>query len=99
MEAIFGAICKDGSVDEATRVILHLYRDKLAGLDPHSIPKNPKTRLQEHLQKLSLPTPTYLVRDVTGEPHNQSFVVEGHVPGLDRPVRGEGNSRRHGEQE
>ena len=99
LEAIFGAICKDSSVTEATRVILHLYRDKLAGLDPHSIPKDPKTRLQEYLQKLSLPTPTYLVRDVTGEPHNQSFVVECHVTVLDQPVRGEGSSRRHAEQE
>ncbi|MBI3571632.1 MAG: ribonuclease III [Gammaproteobacteria bacterium] len=99
LEAVFGAICKDTSIAEATRVILHLYRDKLAGLDPHSIPKDPKTQLQEYLQKLSLPTPTYLVRDVTGEPHNQNFVVECHVTVLDRPVRGEGSSRRHAEQE
>ena len=99
LEAVFGAICKDASVEEATRVILHLYHGKLAALDPHSIPKDPKTRLQEYLQKLSLPTPTYLVRDVTGEPHNQSFVVECHVSGLDRPVRGEGSSRRHAEQQ
>lgn len=99
LEAIFGAICKDTSVTEAVRVILHLYRDKLAGLDPHSIPKDPKTQLQEYLQKLSLPTPTYLVRDVTGEPHNQSFVVECHVTVLDQPVCGAGSSRRHAEQE
>lgn len=99
LEAVFGAICKDASIAEATRVILHLYRGKLAGLDPHSIPKDPKTQLQEYLQKLSLSTPTYVVRDVTGEPHNQSFVVECHVTLLDQPVRGEGNSRRHAEQE
>jgi len=99
LEAVVGAICMDTSVAEAARVILHLYRDKLAGLDPHSIPKDPKTQLQEYLQKLSLPTPTYLVRDVTGEPHNQNFVVECHVTVLDRPVRGEGSSRRHAEQE
>lgn len=99
LEAVFGAICKDSSAAEATRVILHLYRDKLAGLDPHSIPKDPKTQLQEYLQKLSLPTPTYLVRDVIGEPHNQNFVVECHVTVLDQPVRGQGNSRRHAEQE
>lgn len=99
LEAVFGAICRDASVAEAVRVILHLYQGKLAGLDPHSIPKDPKTQLQEYLQKLSLPTPTYLVRDVTGEPHNQSFVVECHVTLLDQPVKGEGNSRRHAEQE
>lgn len=99
LEAVFGAICKDSSVDEAMRVILHLYRDRLAGLDPHSIPKDPKTQLQEYLQKHSLPTPTYNVRQVTGEPHSQNFVVECIVAGLEVPVRGEGNSRRHAEQE
>lgn len=99
LEAVFGAICKDGSAAEATRVILHLYRDKLAELDPHSVPKDAKTQLQEYLQKLSLPTPTYLVRNVTGEPHNQGFVVECHVTGLDQPVQGVGNNRRHAEQE
>lgn len=99
LEAVFGAICKDASITEATRVILHLYSGKLAGLNPRSIPKDPKTQLQEYLQKLSLPTPTYLVRDVTGEPHNQGFVIECHVTGLDQPVRGEGNSRRHAEQD
>ena len=99
LEAVFGAICKDSSVDEVMRVILHLYRERLAGLDPHSVPKDPKTQLQEHLQKQALPTPTYVVREITGEPHNQNFVVECQVTGLDTPVRGQGSSRRHAEQE
>jgi ribonuclease-3 len=99
LEAVVGAICKDGSVSEAMRVILHLYKDRLAALDPRSIPKDPKTQLQEYLQKHSLPTPTYLVREVTGEQHNQNFVVECHVTGLDAPVRGQGSSRRYAEQE
>jgi ribonuclease III len=99
LEAIFGAICKDSSVTDAMRVILHLYRKKLSTLDPQSIPKDPKTQLQEHLQKLSLPTPTYLVREITGEPHNQNFIVECRVTMLDLPVLGEGNSRRHAEQQ
>ena len=84
---------------DAVRVILHLYRKKLSALNPQSIPKDPKTQLQEYLQKHSLPTPTYLVREITGEPHNQNFIVECHVTMLDQPVRGEGNSRRHAEQQ
>lgn len=99
LEAIFGAICKDSSVTDAVRVILHLYRGKLSALNPQYIPKDAKTQLQEYLQKLSLPTPTYLVREVTGEPHNQNFIVECHVTILDLPVLGEGNSRRHAEQQ
>lgn len=99
LEAVVGAICLDSSVDKAMRVILHLYRDRLANLDPSSIPKDPKTQLQEFLQKNALPTPTYLVRNVTGEPHSQTFVVECHVAGLDASVLGEGSNRRYAEQE
>jgi ribonuclease III len=99
LEAVFGAICKDSNVEEAARAIRHLYRDRLTALDPHSIPKDPKTQLQEYLQKLSLPTPTYVVQKVTGEPHNQNFVVECRVSGLDAPASGQGSSRRHAEQE
>ncbi len=99
LEAIFGAICKDGSVDETLRVIRHLYSGRLDDLDPHSIPKDPKTQLQEYLQKLSLPTPTYTVREVTGEAHNQNFVVECLVPGINDPVSGQGSNRRHAEQQ
>lgn len=98
LEAVFGAICKDSSVDEAMRVIRRLYDDKWRTLDPQSIPKDPKTRLQEYLQRLALPTPVYLVQQVTGEPHNQTFVVECRVTGLPDPVRGEGSSRRNAEQ-
>lgn len=99
LEAIFGAICKDSSVSDAVRVIFHLYRKKLSALNPQSIPKDPKTQLQEYLQQHSLPTPTYLVREIMGEPHNQNFIVECHVTMLDQPVRGEGSSRRHAEQQ
>jgi len=99
LEAVFGAICMDSGADETVRVILHLYRDRLNSLDPRAIPKDPKTQLQEFLQQLSLPTPTYTIRAVTGEPHNQIFVVECQVAGLDTPVRGEGHSRRHAEQQ
>jgi ribonuclease-3 len=99
LEAVFGAICMDRGAEEAVRVILHLYHDRLAELDPRAIPKDPKTQLQEYLQKHSLPTPTYTISAVTGEPHNQIFVVECRVAGLDEPIRGEGHSRRHAEQE
>lgn len=98
LEAIFGAIYKDSSVDEVTRVIKHLYQGRLGALDPHSVPKDPKTQLQEYLQRHAMPTPVYAVHKISGEPHNQSFVVECRVTVLDAPVYGEGNSRRHAEQ-
>ena len=98
LEAIFGAVYQDGGLESATRVILALYHADLVRLDPRTIPKDPKTQLQESLQKQSLPTPVYNILEVSGEPHQQSFVVECIVSGLDQPVRGEGSSRRNAEQ-
>lgn len=98
LEALIGAIYQDGGMEQATAVVQRLYDAHLAQLDPHSIPKDPKTQLQEYLQKMSLPTPSYNVVEISGEPHHQSFVVECRVSGLPEAVRGAGSSRRIAEQ-
>jgi ribonuclease-3 len=61
--------------------------------------KDPKTRLQEHLQAQGLPLPAYAVEAVSGEPHEQRFVASCEVAALDVRARGEGSSRRRAEQE
>ena len=99
VEAVFGAIYLDGGLDEARRVIMSRYREQLDRLDPGAVPKDPKTRLQEYLQKRSLPTPEYSVAEVSGDAHNQHFIVECRVESLEAPVRGEGSSRRFAEQQ
>ena len=98
LEAVFGAVYKDSDFEAVRSVVLQLYRLLLDNLDPHSIQKDPKTRLQEFLQRQSLATPTYNVLEISGEAHLQHFVVECRVPGLAEAVRGEGNSRRYAEQ-
>lgn len=99
LEAVFGAVYRDSGIERAATVIEGLYRDALAQLDPRSIPKDPKTELQEYLQKHALPTPVYTVVKVTGESHNQQFVVACHASGLTHPVHGEGGTRRYAEQQ
>ncbi len=99
LEAIFGAIYLDGGIDAAARAVLALYRESLDRLGPTAISKDPKTQLQEYLQKHALPTPTYQVAEVSGEPHHQHFVVECRVAVLGRPVKGEGDTRRAAEQQ
>jgi ribonuclease III len=99
LEAVFGAAYLDGGADAAVRVILALYETLLGRLDPGTIPKDPKTQLQEFLQHRALPTPEYQVLEVTGEPHQQRFVVSCRVASLAEPVRGEGDTRRAAEQE
>jgi len=98
LEAVFGAVYKDGGIEAVRSVVLRLYQPILDGIDPNSILKDPKTRLQEFLQRKSLATPAYSVLEVSGEPHRQHFVVECRVPGLAEAVRGEGSSRRYAEQ-
>ncbi len=99
LEAVFGAIYKDGGLGAAMGVIRRLYDEIFRRLDPEAIPKDPKTRLQEYLQKQSLPLPSYSIIEVTGAPHAQNFVIECRVPSLPDPVRGEGRSRRAAEQQ
>ena len=99
MEAVFGAVFLDDGIDSAQRVILYLYRDILQAITPKSLEKDPKTRLQEYLQKRSQLLPVYQMHEVEGAQHKQLFVVECIVPGLDMPVRGKGSSRRKAEQQ
>lgn len=99
LEAVLGAVFKDGGLDQAAQVIRLLYDDMFARLNPNDIPKDPKTQLQEYLQKHSLPTPSYAVLETSGEPHNQNFVVECRISGLNEAITGAGSSRRAAEQQ
>jgi ribonuclease-3 len=99
LEAVIGAIYKDGGWPAARDVILDQYRSRLEKLDPEQELKDPKTRLQEYLQKRARPVPDYRVLKVEGEPHRQHFVVECQIDGLDGAMLGEGSSRRAAEQE
>lgn len=99
LEAVFGAVYLDAGVERAKEVILRLYAPQIAALDPRSIPKDPKTQLQERLQKRALPTPAYLLLEAAGEPHRQTFLVECRIAELGLATRGEGHTRRHAEQQ
>jgi ribonuclease-3 len=99
LEAIFGAVFKDRGFAQAKAVILKLYQTWFADLDPQTVLKDPKTRLQEYLQQQSLRTPAYNILEVFGEPHQQNFIVECRVPGLAKSVQGQGSSRRKAEQQ
>jgi ribonuclease-3 len=99
LEAVIGAILKDGGNDAARHVIVALYQPLLVAVDAGAIDKDPKTQLQEFLQKRLAVTPVYTVLEVAGQAHQQNFLVECLVPGLDAPVQGRGASRRAAEQE
>ncbi len=98
LEAVFGAVFVDGGFDAARAAIEHVYHAELAGLDPASLAKDPKTRLQEWLQGRRMPVPEYAIVAVTGEAHLQNFDVECRIPALGIVAAGSGSSRRAAEQ-
>jgi len=99
LEALFGAIYLDGGIEAAQSVIECLFSGRIDSLPALPELKDPKTRLQEHLQARGLPLPAYALEEVSGEPHELSFVASCEVGALGLQARGEGTSRRRAEQD
>ena len=99
MEAIIGAIFLDAGFASARECVLKWYQPSLMALSDRATHKDPKTQLQEYLQGLRMPLPTYVVESVEGESHQQTFTVSCSVEGVPQKVLGKGTSRRRAEQE
>ena len=97
MEAIIGAVYLDSGLEEARTMILHWYEERLKNI-PSEAPKDNKTKLQEMLQALKFPLPSYSVISVEGEPHNQVFHIECKVHGILQTAVGVGHNKRKAEQ-
>ncbi len=98
-EALLGAIYLDGGFDAVAQVIERQFLPRLDRLPTAAELKDPKTRLQEALQARSLPLPVYAVESISGEAHNQHFLVSCRAELLGLRAEGEGASRRGAEQE
>jgi ribonuclease-3 len=99
LEAIMGAIVKDQGFDRCRQWILKLFSDKLQRLSLENWKKDPKTRLQEHMQARKLDLPEYTLITMTGLPHAQTFQVECRVAMLRETCIGSGLSRKRAEQD
>lgn len=99
LEALFAAVYLDGGYARARDIIREIYAQTLAELPSVGVEKDPKTRLQEHLQAAGYSLPEYLVETVSGEQHAQEFRVICYVEDLKRTSRGTGSSRRRAEQD
>jgi ribonuclease-3 len=97
-EALLGAVYLDGGLEAARDVFRPLFAARVRALRASPPAKDPKTRLQEFLQARALPLPQYTVESVTGEPHEQLFLVSCSVPGGTAMAEGSGQSRRRAEQ-
>lgn len=97
MEAIFGAVYKDGGYQACYQCIHHLMLDQIPGGSLDEI-KDAKTKLQELMQQQGLTLPHYEIESVVGEEHDQSFHVTCQTELVNLPAKGTGSSRRRAEQ-
>ena len=98
LEAIFGAVFVDAGFEASRSVIERIYAAEFANLDPATLGKDPKTRLQEWLQARRIAVPEYVVTGIVGEAHAQTFTIECRIPALAVATTGTGTSRRAAEQ-
>lgn len=98
VEAIIGAIYLDSGLEQVQERILAWYGDRLDDLNLDDVVKDPKTRLQEYLQKRQSRLPKYEVKEIVGQAHDQQFKVTCWVEHLPEVTVGMGGSRRHAEQ-
>lgn len=103
VEAVIGAMHRDGvSLPDMQIHIRRWYGERLTGIEAGETLKDAKSRLQEWLQGRKLALPVYELLAVSGEAHEQRFVVRCQlvaVAGENIITEGEGASRRIAEQQ
>ncbi len=98
MEAVTGAILLDAGVEACRECLLRWFDSRLQGLQPGTVRKDHKTRLQEFLQGRGMALPAYELVAVKGEDHNQQFHIQCVLPAPAGAFPGTGSSRRKAEQ-
>ncbi|MBI2383217.1 MAG: ribonuclease III [Gammaproteobacteria bacterium] len=98
LEAVLGAVFLDDGFEAARDVCLRLFAQALTELpDPDTL-KDPKTRLQEWLQGRGRPLPEYLVLNMEGPPHRQTFTAACRLRDTGEQTEAAGGSRKQAEQ-
>jgi ribonuclease-3 len=98
VEAIIAAVYLDGGLNAARDLIQRLLADALRNPVTALQAKDPKTRLQEHLQAQGQPLPIYQIQQTQGNQHQQTFTVSCQLPQHDLYTTGHGSNRRKAEQ-
>ncbi|HET6514779.1 MAG TPA: ribonuclease III [Thermodesulfovibrionales bacterium] len=81
MEAVFGAVYLDGGYEEARRVILRLFRERMLAVIESGQCHDYKTELQEKSQTLFGVLPEYRLIGQEGDEHRKTFTVEVLIGG------------------
>jgi len=81
VEAVLGAVYLDGGYEDARRLILGLFQDKIGPVLKSGKFHDFKTELQEKTQLLFNSIPEYRMMKQEGEEHNKIFTVDVHIAG------------------
>lgn len=99
VESLIGAIYLDSDMQTVRGHILEWFETRLRTLSLDQTMKDSKTRLQEYLQSRRLQLPEYILENVEGEAHDQTFYIRCNISELPEPTYGVASSRRQAEQE
>ena len=98
LEAIIAAVYQIRGFQFAADFVAQLYTEQLQQLPDFNALKDPKTRLQEHLQAQQIEVPNYSLSKEWGEGNDKHFQVECAVLALNQSAQGEGKSKKKAEQ-
>ncbi len=98
VESIIGALYLDAGFAAAERFIHTHFEFLLNQTSELKSLKDPKSRLQEMMQKLGYPLPSYSIVNTQGQHHAQLFTIECTLDELPYTAKATAKSRRMAEQ-
>ncbi len=98
LESIIGAIYLEEGLNEVQVVLKNLFSPEWESLETVQVKKDPKTELQERMQKSGRLLPKYSVERSIGEPHDKEFTVTCTLDHSGEKFQGCGASRQKAEQ-
>jgi ribonuclease III len=98
LEALIGAIYLDSGLKSCKKFILGVIKKDIERIDSQTYLRDPKTTLQEFVQKKYKERPVYEVINETGPDHQKEFTVRLIINGRDM-MTGIGKSKRRAEME
>ena len=98
LEALIGAVYLDSGLKTSKRLVLGLLKKHIERIDSLTYLRDPKTTLQEYVQKSIKERPLYEVIEEKGTDHQKSFTVKLVIQEKEI-VRGGGSSKRKAERD
>lgn len=95
-EALIGAVYLDSGLKNCRKFVLSLLKKDIERIDSMTYLRDPKTTLQEYVQKKYRERPVYEVVEETGPDHRKEFIVRLIIDGKEA-ARGRGSSKRKAE--